>query len=160
MEAQLIRRIIFSSGSERPAAVSRAEAELLFRIKNAALDADNAPEWKRLFVQGVGNYLMGFAGHEPLSMARAAELESFMNDSRAALGRFAGRMARAQIGDGFKAVFGRGEVRPDLDSQVRHAEAIEEGEKLWLDTRIGADDRIDEYEQALLEFLAVEQRRG
>ena len=60
-------------------------------------------------------------------MGRAAELEAFMSDNRAALGRFAGRMARADIGSGFKAVFGRKGTKPDLDAQVRQAEAIEPG---------------------------------
>ncbi|MCB2061718.1 MAG: hypothetical protein KDE21_14480, partial [Novosphingobium sp.] len=36
-EAKLMRRIIFSSGSERPAAVSHKEADLLYRIKDATL---------------------------------------------------------------------------------------------------------------------------
>ena len=55
-EARLMRRIVFASGSERPAAVSRREADLLYKIKDETLGGDNAPDWKRLFVQGVGNY--------------------------------------------------------------------------------------------------------
>jgi hypothetical protein len=156
-EAALMRRILFASGSERPAAISRAEAELLFRIKDATLGADNAPEWKRLFVQGVGNYLMGFSGHEPLSAERASELEAFMSDSRVSLGRFAGRMARADVGEGIRSVFGRKKPEPDHEAEVSAAREVDGSERLWLDTRINANDRIDDYDQALLEFLAEEQ---
>lgn len=156
-EAALMRRILFARSSERPAAISRAEAELLFRIKDETLGADNAPEWKRLFVQGVGNYLMGFSGHEPLSAERASELEAFMSDRRVSLGRFAGRMARADVGEGFRSVFGRGDPQPDREAEASAAQQIDGSKRLWLDTRINADDRIDEYEQALLEFLAEEQ---
>lgn len=52
-EAQLLRRVLFAAGGDAPAAVSRAEAELLFRRKDASRGAPNGPEWKRLFVQGV-----------------------------------------------------------------------------------------------------------
>ena len=34
---------------------------MLFRIKAATRGASNAPAWTQLFVQGVGNYLQGFA---------------------------------------------------------------------------------------------------
>lgn len=156
-EAQIMRRIIFASGSERPAGVSRAEAEMLFRIKDAALDAENAPEWQRLFVQGVGNFLMGFSGAEPLSADRAAELERFMNDTGVSLGRAVTRLARSDVGDGFKSVFGRkGEHGPDRAQQAADAGEVTGDEKLWLDSRINADDRVDEYDQALLDFLAEE----
>lgn len=156
-EALIMRRIVFSSGSERPAGVSRAEAEMLFRIKDAALDAENAPEWKRLFVQGVGNFLMGFSGAEPLSAARSAELEAFMNDTGVSLGRAVTRMARSDVGDGFRSVFGRkADHGADLAQDVADAAQITGDEKLWLDTRMNANERIDEYDQALLDFLAEE----
>ncbi|MFY8195152.1 MAG: hypothetical protein ACOVKV_08735 [Novosphingobium sp.] len=58
-ECTMIRRVIFSSGGNRPAGVSSHEAEMLFRLKDATLGAPNAPEWERLFVQGIGNYLQG-----------------------------------------------------------------------------------------------------
>ena len=35
---------------------------MLFRLKDATLYDVNAPEWDRLFVQGVGSYLLGFGG--------------------------------------------------------------------------------------------------
>ncbi|HLS80390.1 MAG TPA: hypothetical protein VK025_03200, partial [Steroidobacter sp.] len=78
-EARLLRRVLFAAGGDGPAAVSRAEAELLFRLKDASRGAANGPEWKRLFVQGVGNHLMGYVSPTAqLDRARAGELESFV----------------------------------------------------------------------------------
>lgn len=159
-EAKLMRRIIFSSGSERPAAVSRKEAELLYRIKDAALGADNAPEWKRLFVQGVGNYLMGFASHTPLSAERAAELEGFMNDRRNSIGGFFGRMGKSTLNENFYAtvgeVFGKKQKGPDLESQADEARAVDMNEQTWLEDMLDNNGQIDAYDQALLVFLKEE----
>ena len=154
-EAQWLRRLIFAPASDRPAGVSRAEAELLFRMKDASLGADNGPEWKRLFVQGVGNYLMAYTSYEPLPRERAAELEEFLSRPGDGLGRFFARMARLNLQAGFKGVFGRRLAR-DREAEVAGAERVDGNEQAWLDARIDADGAIDEYEQALLAFLAEE----
>lgn len=153
-EARLLRRIVFAQAGDRPAAVSRGEAELLFRLKDATLGADNAPEWKRLFVQGIGNYLQGFSGYEPLSSQRAAELEHFMNDTAVNIGGFFARMAGSAVrGEGAKA-FGRKGLERDVEAEAAQAHEVTGDENLWLQGRIDADGQLDDYEQALLDFLA------
>ncbi|MEZ5734495.1 MAG: hypothetical protein R3E09_01615 [Novosphingobium sp.] len=156
-EAKLMRRIIFSSGSERPAAVSHKEADLLYRIKDATLDAENSPEWKRLFVQGVGNYLMGFSGHTPLSRERAGELESFMDDHSSSIGGFFGRMAKHTIKGGLFDGFGDKKPEgPGLAARVAEAREVDTSEQTWLEGRIDGNARVDEFDQALLDFIAEE----
>lgn len=152
-EANLLRRMVFAQAGDRPAGVSQAEAEMLFRLKDASLGAANAPEWKRLFVQGVGNYLEGYTGFEPLSRERTAELEAFMAKPDHGLGRFFNRMARADISEGFRTAFAQSEGI-DRDAAVASAEELTESENAWLRLRLDADGGIDEYEQALLDFLA------
>lgn len=114
-EAGLLRRLLFASGSDRPAGVSQAEAEALFRIKDASLGGDNAPEWKQLFVQGVGNYIAGFTSGEALSRDRAAELEAFMNDRRSSTGGFLARFGKSflrdNLFDSFASALGRQGIR-------------------------------------------------
>ncbi len=158
-EADLLRRLLFASGSDRPAGVSRAEAEALFRIKDASLGGDNAPEWKQLFVQGVGNYLAGFTSGEALPRERAAELEAFMNDRRSSaagfLARFGKSFLRDDLFDSFASSLKRGKVS-DLDARVESARTVDQGEQTWLEGRIEADGEIDEYEAALLAFLEEE----
>ena len=152
-ECRLLRRFVFAPAGERPAAVGKGEAEALFRIKDAALGKTTDPAWKLLFVQGVGNYLQGFAKaqHSP---ERAAELESFMNDGSASLGKFFGRMARSDVGKTFAGLLRRAAVNPDTEDEVAEAGEVTGDEQLWLRGRLDDNGKIDEFEQALLDFLA------
>lgn len=160
-DCKVLRRAIFAAGGDRPAAVSRDEAEMLFRIKDAALGADNAPEWKQLFVQGVGNYLQGYVAlSAQLTRERAAELEAFMNnDAESSVGRFFGRMAKAAP-NAFGVTFGRRITAPSYAERTAAAEVVTPEEKAWLDGAIGADGEVDEFERALLAFVAEETARA
>lgn len=157
-ECTLIRRAIFASGSDRPAGVSQREAEMLFRLKDATLDADNAPAWERLFVQGVGNYLQGWNGAKGLSRERAGELEAFMNDRSSHLGRFFGRMAKTNVNGFAQALrevsFGRKQPARGIAGEAASDQAVTEVENLWLQARIDANDQVDAMDRALLAFLA------
>jgi hypothetical protein len=155
-EAQILRRLLFGPGSDAPAAISRREAELLFRVKDACVAVQNAPEWQRLFVQGVGNYLAGMDNRGgQISRERAAELEAFMDDSSTSIGRFMGRVALSAP-NALGVVFGR-KATADSDRMARlaQAEQVTPDEQAWLDARIAANGRIDAYDQALLDFLAA-----
>lgn len=158
-EVALLRRMIFAQAGDRPAAVSQSEAEMLFRLKDTALDANNAPEWQQLFVQGVGNYLMAFSSYAPLSNERAAQLEKFMDSATPSLLGFAARMARADVGAGMRAVFGRKAAAPDQQALLSSAEQVTHQENTWLQGQIDANDRVDEFDQALLDFLKEEGAR-
>jgi len=158
-EAKLLRRLLFAAAGERSAGVSQAEAELLFRIKDASVGAANAPEWQQLFVQGVGNFLQATTPAEPLSRERARELERFMNTpGSGGLGGFLGRMshvhANGLVSAGRDVLgFGRKQPARDWDGEFERAAAIDNGEQLWLDRKVQADGQVDEYEAALLAFL-------
>ena len=156
-ECKLIRRIIFSSGGHGPAAVSRFEAEMLFRLKDATLDCDNAPEWQQLFVDGVANYLQGFtAANAQLDHARMRELEAFIADDSVNLGRFFGRMAKAapQVHNQFGKVFGKKPANSGFVAREAAGKIVTENEKNWLDGMIEGDGQVDVLEQALLDRLA------
>ncbi len=155
-ECALVRRIIFASGGIRPGAASRHDAEMLFRMKDATLGHDNAPEWKQLFVQGVGNYLMGFSHRNAhISHERALELESFVSENKASVGRFAAQMVKS-VPNAFGVVFGKKASGPSHDEQVAAAALVEEHEQDWLDAQIEANGQLDEFDQALLDFIAEE----
>ncbi|MEZ5680974.1 MAG: hypothetical protein R3E14_06715 [Erythrobacter sp.] len=155
-EAKLLRRAIFAPASERPAAVGKNEAEMLFRLKDATLHADNAPEWKTLFVQGVANFLQGYSSAKAqISHERAAELQAFMDDTSSSVGGFLGRMAQSAP-NALGVVFGRKDEAPSRGEQVADAHKVTSNEREWLSARIEADGKVDAYEQALLDFLAEE----
>ncbi|GGD60489.1 hypothetical protein [Croceicoccus mobilis] len=152
-EVAIMRRVVFGQASDRPAAVSRREAELLFRIKDATLTAPNARGWKRLFVQGVGNYLQAYSGaNAQISRDRAAELDNFMSDSASSVSRFLRRMAKA-VPDG-ASLLNRKKDRPDISEMVANKAQVTASEKAWLDAQVEANGEIDEYDRALLHFLA------
>lgn len=159
-ECRLLRRMIFAAGGDRPAAASRAEAEMLFRLKDATLYEVNAPEWDRLFVQGVGSYLLGFGGREPLSRERAADLEAFMNRPGAGIGGFLRRMlgsdVDAETSKGFSSLLSINPQLPDDADDAEEAARLTEGEELWLLDHIDADEELDPLEKALLQFIAEE----
>lgn len=155
-ECRILRRVIFGQASDRPAAVSRREAEVMFRIKDAVAGKDNAPEFKRLFVQTVGNYLMGFAADTAqVSRERMVELEAFVGDNKASVGRFMGRMAKSAP-NAFGMVFGRRNPAESREERVAQDAAVTAFELEWLDVQIARSGDIDEYDQALLEFIAEE----
>lgn len=154
-EVALLRRVLFGQASDRPAAISQREAELLFRIKDATLGALNARGWKRLFVQGVGNYLQGWSSpNAQITRDRAAELDRFMTDTDSGVGRFMARMVKA-VPNSAGIVFGRKQAdTPDLDARIAAEADITASEQSWLDAQVKANGEIDEYDRALLHFLA------
>lgn len=159
-ECALLRRMIFASGGDRPATVSQAEAELLFRLKDATLYDSNAPEWQTLFVHGVANYLLGFGGHEALSVERADELEKFMAKEASGIGGFIGRMfsSKADFSGAFGSLLGN---EPEsgieaFDNEAEAAAVLELSEADWLNDMLEADEELDELEKALIVFIDEE----
>lgn len=160
-ECALLRRLIFAPAGDRPAAVSLREAEMLFRIKDAALYEVNAAAWETLFVQGVANYLLGFGGDEPLSAARAGELEAFMGKEGDGIGGFLGRVltSKPDFGGTFASLLG--DSGPDTgvgtyDEKAEAAAVFEPGETDWLSDMLEADEELDEFEKSLIAFLDAE----
>ncbi len=71
-EVKLLRRILFARAED---GISASEAETLFRIKDATILHNNAPEWPKLFVQAVGSHLIAHRDHTPLSGKTTDELD-------------------------------------------------------------------------------------
>jgi hypothetical protein len=159
-ECDLLRRAIFAAGGDRPAAVSRAEAEMLFRIKDAALYEVNAPQWQTLFVQGVANYLLGFGGNEPLTRERAGELDAFMRAEGAGIGGFLGRMLTSKPDfRGFGSLLGSADEAEYLaahNDEAAVAAVFSADERAWLHDRLEADEELDDLEKALIAFIDAE----
>jgi hypothetical protein len=162
VEVELLRRVIFAGGGEGAVIVGSDEADMLFRIKDATLDGDNASSWLRLFVQGVGNHLMAHSDYRPLTRDEAAAFESFMNDNTPNLARFFSRMlppdkiGYGTIAEAFKTMFPRAEDRFAKRLALDNSHLITPQEAGWLKTHIAADGETDAYEKALLTFILDE----
>lgn len=158
-ECRIIRRVIFASGGHGPAAVSRYDAEMLFRLKDATLAEENAAEWDALFIDGVCNFLKGFTlPHAQISRERALELKAFVEDAKPNLRGFMGRVVREVPGvrNHFGKVFGKREASPDYSAIAAEGEAVTDYEREWLEAMIDADGEVDELESRLLARLAAE----
>ncbi len=152
-EAQILRRMLFAPASDRPAAVGCREAEMLYRLKDATRGSPNAPEWKTLFAQGVGNYLMGYAAENAqIDRVRAMELEAFVADNRASIGGFMGRMATTSP-RAFAEMFGKQSPSASVADRVAAAQEVTGDERLWLEGQMAKNGQVDEYDQALLDFI-------
>jgi hypothetical protein len=158
-ECRIIRRVIFASGGHGPAAVTRFDAEMLFRLKDETLAEENAAEWDDLFIDGVANYLKGFTlQNAQVSHERKLELEAFVADNRANVGRFMGRVAKEapQVMNHFGKVFGKkASSGPDYTALAAEGEAITDYESEWLEGMIAADGEVDELESRLIARLAA-----
>jgi hypothetical protein len=142
----LLRRLIFAPGGGDAIKVGEAEAELLFRIKDATLGKANAPEWETLFVQAIANHLMAHSSYVALSRERALELQKFMDDSTPSIGGFLSRVARSISLD---ALFKSPEGKPEVDHDAAD-------EAAWLKRQIAADGSTDALEKAVLAFIVDE----
>lgn len=154
-EAALLRRIVFAAGGAGALTVSADEAETLWRIKDACVHGDNAPGWKTLFVQAVGNHLMAYSSYTPLERDEAARLDAFVADhQRSVLGFFA-RMGRTDTSE-VRAALARA-PETDHDAAAAAANAVTPAEEQWLQAHVDADGARDPYEEALLAFIAEER---
>jgi len=159
-ECRIIRRVIFASGGHGPAAVSRYDAEMLFRLKDETLAEENAAEWDDLFIDGVANYLKGFTlQNAQLSHDRKRELEAFVADNKATVGRFMGRVVREvpRVGNHFGKVFGKkAATGPHYEALASAGEVVTDYESEWLEAMIAADGEVDELESRLIARIAAE----
>lgn len=156
-ECRIIRRVIFASGGHGPAAVTRYDAEMLFRLKDETLAEENAAEWDDLFIDGVANYLKGFTlQNAQVSHERKRELEAFIADNQANVGRFMGRVVREapQVANHFGKVFGKKQPGTDYTALAAAGEAVTDYESEWLEKMIDADGEVDELESRLIARLA------
>ncbi len=159
-ECRIIRRVIFASGGYGPAAVTRFDAEMLFRLKDETIAEENSPEWDDLFIDGVANYIKGFTlSNAQVSHEQKLELEGFIADNSASVGRLMGRVAREapQVANHFGKVFGKKpKPGPDYDAQAAAGEVVTDFENEWLEKMIDADGIVDELESRLIARLAAE----
>lgn len=155
IEAGLIRRLIFAPAGDGPARVSAAEAEMLFRLKDATLGKQNSPEWKRLFVQGVANHLMTKHSYQPASPAAERDLE---------------KPYEARPFDHVLSHLGEGLPRPEelresllgeenrsklgFGNEAEDSTEVAPGKADWLKRLYDQEREHDELELALLDFLA------
>ena len=160
-EVNLLRRILYAFGGDGGVAVSRAEAEILFDINDATVDADNDPAWMDLFAKALANTVMATSGYVAPSRDVALRQEEWLDRDTGGVIGFFGSM----LSDGLRGILNAyqdptseawTERNATMDASVRSTEVVDEGEADWLVNRIQRDGTVSEAEIALLKFIAEE----
>jgi hypothetical protein len=164
-EVSLIRRILYASAGADGAAISRAEAEMLFDLNDAVSGKDNHPSWRALFVNAIANYLMAARVSAAPGREEALRRDKWLDSGNAGV---MGILSQA-LSSGLRG-FSSGNwqevmnARQSLAAQ-RHnqfvtdtatSEIVNAEEAEWLASRINRDGHLHDAEKALLEFIKRE----
>lgn len=154
-EIDVLRRTLYAVGGPANIGIDRREAELLFDINDAMLDAEPNPEWSDLFVKAIANHVMTLSGYEPPSREEALRRERWLDEENAGVASLFGRMMQSGWRD-ILAAYTPPQERRLADQLAREAEAVSQGEAEWLRERIMRNGRVCENQKALLAFLKAE----
>ncbi|MBA1144250.1 hypothetical protein [Mesorhizobium neociceri] len=159
-EVDLLRRILYAYGGDGNIAVTRAEAEVLFRINEQTSAADNDPSWNELFVKALANFVMCSAGYEAPTRDVALRRDGFFDHTEPEIGGFFGRMVSGGLAGIMEAYRSPGDIEAEWESKnraaealARRAETIDADEAKWLAERIGAGRPLHDNERALLTLI-------
>ncbi|RVC48102.1 hypothetical protein EN759_40600, partial [Mesorhizobium sp. M00.F.Ca.ET.038.03.1.1] len=160
-EVDLLHRILHAFGGDGNIAITKAEAEVLFRINDRTAAADNDPSWNELFVKAIANYVMCSAGYEPPTREAALRHENFLDEAGPALGGFFSRMVSGGFAAVLEAYHSPGDIEAEWEARnraaealARRAETIVADEAKWLAERIDGGQRpLRDNERALLTLI-------
>jgi hypothetical protein len=160
-EVDLLRRILHAFGGDGNIAVTRAEADTLFRINDGTCEEMNHPSWNELFVKAIANFVLASSGYEVPNRAEALRHDAFFDNADVDIGGFFARMVSGGVagmlaayeapGDVLEADFAK--LNRDKAVEARRASAVRGEEARWLADRIMNDRLIHENERALLGFI-------
>jgi hypothetical protein len=161
-DVDLVRRILYSFGSDGNMAITQPEAEVLFEIEEATAGADNHASWTDLFVKAIANCVMAASHYAPPPREVALAREAWL-DRR---GDLTLDNLLSGMASGLTSMFGGYHKQSEEESAIARLaqqkieivthEAITAVEADWLAGRIGRDGRLTPNEQALLAFLKAE----
>jgi hypothetical protein len=159
-EVDLLRRILHAGGGDGNVAITRAEAEALFRINNATCQQVNDAAWNDLFVKAIGNFVLSASGYEPPTRAEALRHEAFLEDTGADIAGFFARM----VSGGASCILDSCDEPDGLEQEFAHrnrasaaklgsAAIVHAEEARWIADRIGRNRPLHDNERALLRFI-------
>ncbi|WP_367165799.1 hypothetical protein, partial [Mesorhizobium sp.] len=123
-EVELLRRILYAHGGDGNIAITRAEAEMLFKINERTAAADNDPSWNDLFVKAIANFVMCSAGYEAPMRDVALRRDSFFEQAEPGIGSFFGRMVSGGLAGIMEAYCAPGDIESEWESKNKAAEAL------------------------------------
>ncbi|TPK94910.1 hypothetical protein FJ934_13565 [Mesorhizobium sp. B2-4-12] len=159
-EVDLLRRILYAHGGDGNIAITRGEAEVLFRINEQTAQANNDPSWNELFVKAIANFVMCSAGYEAPTRDVALRQETFLEHADVEIGGFFNRMVSGGLAGIIEAYRSPDDIEAEWEAKnraaealARRAETIDAGEAKWLVEHIGLNRPLYENERALLTLI-------
>lgn len=166
-EVELVRRVLYAFGGERPVAITRPEAEVLFEINDAIVDPQSNAAWTDLFVKAVTNVVMAASGQAVPTREEALRRDAWLMEAKGDLSPLA--LLSAMVSSSLDA------VRPNYQEQSTEERAlvrleqqrieiitneeIAQADASWLGERIGRNGRLSPNEAALVGYLKRETPR-
>jgi len=153
-EVDLLRRLVYGQGSHGNIKITRLEAELMFDLNDAIVEAENHAGWAELFVAAIANYVMAAELWSPSPSEEVERREAWIEKREGALG-FMRRLAESGIGGALDALKHDADAdaamrRRAREQAIAEAEGITGEEAEWLAGRIGRDGVMHANERALL----------
>ncbi len=154
IDVDIIRTVVFAAGGDGSLTITKREADPLFELNNETIEAENAPEWQKLFVQAVGHFLMFPQGAPSVPDRAEAERRERWLEARRGTGGFMAGMASsiraAFLGGGGESTANREALQ---EAEAFAHESIDDAEAAWLLSQIKRDGILHENEKALLAYV-------
>lgn len=166
-EVELVRRIIYAFGGERPVSITRQEIGVLFDINEAIADPQANAAWSDLFVKAVTNVVMAASGQAVPTREEALRRDAWLMEASGELSPLA--LLSAMVASSLDAV--RATYREQSSEERALArleqqrieiitnEEIDPVEASWLCERIGRNGRLGPNEAALVAYLRRDSGR-
>lgn len=162
-DVEILRRAIYAFGGQANIAVTRTEAEVLFRINDETADAENCPEWQEFFVKAIAGAVMAASGYSVPPREEALKREAWLEQrGDLSIGAFVGAIAQGGI-SGILAAYKEQNAEERAIARLEQQrieiitnEEVTGGEVDWLAAQIGRDGKLTPNEKALLAYLKAE----
>jgi hypothetical protein len=162
-DVEVIRRIVYAFGGDGNIAITRAEAEVLFRINDIVADTPPCPIWSELFVKALANCVMAASGYAVPSREEALRREAWLesrNDIE--LSSILTSFKPGYFETLYRAFTSEEAALARLERQrieIITNEEVTQGEIAWLADHLGRDGNLSANERLLIAFLKRESPR-
>jgi hypothetical protein len=164
-DVAMLRRILYAFGSHGNAAITRAEADVLFDLNDKTAGLDNDPAWPDLFIKAIANFMMAASGYHAPAREVALMREHWLDKPTGGVMGFLARMFSGDLGwlmkeyrrhNGGDAEHRYAALNARRDALIAENQSVTDSEAEWLAGRIGRDGFVTTNERAVLTFLKGE----